>query len=136
MELREEERVQLVKLLRAGADGTISEEDFWREMDRLFEIVDDPLIGLAREEAFHYWGNFHRRNLFFISVRPDKLQVSQGKEAFRGGGDGGQRGVNPIVQGFPKVVNDITDDAPKMLCDWLFGPVGQIKAIRLSKNCS
>lgn len=32
----------------------------------------------------------------------------------------------PIIQGFPKVVENVANDAAKMLRDWLFGPVGQL----------
>jgi len=50
--------------------------------------------------------------------------------------DGAKRGVNPIVQGFSEVVNSVSDDRPKMICDWLFGPIGQVKTIRLSQKCN
>ena len=83
MVVRKEDRIQVAKLLRAAADGAISEADFWPEMDRLFPSLDDPVVALAHEEAHHYWGNFHQRNIFLVRVKPDPMQVSQGKETFR-----------------------------------------------------
>lgn len=47
--------------------------------------------------------------------------------------DGSQSRISPIVEGLPKVVDGISDDSAKMICDWLFGPIGQVKTIRLGE---
>lgn len=42
--------------------------------------------------------------------------------------------LNGVVEGFPEIVECISDNRAKKFLDWLFGPVGQIKVIRLSKQ--
>ncbi len=42
--------------------------------------------------------------------------------------------INPVVEGLPKIVDGVSDDRAKVICDWLFGPVGQVKTIRLSEH--
>jgi len=81
--MNDTEKKQVAKLLTDAVDGKISEPDFWVEMERSFRTFDDPLVALAFEEAHHFWGNFHERNLFLIKTRPDPLQLSQGKETLR-----------------------------------------------------
>lgn len=44
-----------------------------------------------------------------------------------------QRTVEPEVHRFTHVVNRVTDDRLKILADWLFGPVGQAKTIRIGE---
>jgi hypothetical protein len=78
-----EEKANVAKLLRSAADGIIPESAFWPEMERLFVTLNDPLVALAREEAFHFWGNFHERNLLLIPVRPDPLQLEQSRRVLR-----------------------------------------------------
>jgi hypothetical protein len=79
----EDSRTRAVRLFLAVADGTVSEADFWPEMDRLFQELDDPIVALAREEAHHYWGNFHARNILLVPTKPKPAFVAQGRELFR-----------------------------------------------------
>ena len=51
-------------------------------------------------------------------------------------GLGHQGCVDPIFQSLPKIVYNITNDRAKMFCDWLFGLEGEIKTIRISKDCN
>jgi hypothetical protein len=81
--VEEDFRARAVRLFLAVADGTVSEANFWSEMEQVFREIDNPIIALAFEEAHHYWGNFHAHNIFQIPVRPDPDQVAQGKELFR-----------------------------------------------------
>jgi hypothetical protein len=76
-------RTEAVRLFLAVAEGTVSEADFWPEMERLFHELDDPAIALAREEAHHYWGNFHERNILFVRTTPQPAMIAQGREIFR-----------------------------------------------------
>ena len=48
--------------------------------------------------------------------------------------DGLQGSVNPVVKSLPKIVEGVSDDRAKVIYDWLFGPVGQLKTIRLGKD--
>jgi|SRR5271155_447957 len=79
----EDSRIRAIRLFLAVADGTVSEVDFWPEMDRLFHELDDPIVALAREEAHHYWGNFHARNILLVRTKPKPAFVAQGREMFR-----------------------------------------------------
>jgi hypothetical protein len=79
----EDSRTKAVSLFLAVADGKISESDFWPEMDKLFHQLDDPIVAFAREEAHHYWGNFHERNVLFVRTKPTLASLAQGKEIFR-----------------------------------------------------
>lgn len=74
-------RITVAETLRQAAEGTIPEEEFWRRFQDWSNSLNDPRIMLAWEQAEHYWSNFHRRNIFFIPVKPDKDQLDQGKEA-------------------------------------------------------
>ena len=48
---------------------------------------------------------------------------------------GGLQGsVNPVVKSLPKIVDGVSDDRAKVIYDWLFGPVGQLKTIRLGEG--
>jgi len=80
---QQDSRTEAVRLFLAVAEGTVSEADFWPEMDRLFHELDDPVVALAREEAHHYWGNFHERNILLVRTKPKPALVAQGKELFR-----------------------------------------------------
>ena len=79
----ENPRAKAVRLFQAVADAQVSESDFWAQMDPLFHEVDDPIIALAYEEAHHYWGNFHQRNVLSMRRKPDLKLVAQGRELFR-----------------------------------------------------
>lgn len=48
--------------------------------------------------------------------------------------DGSQSRISPVVESLPKVVDGISDDRAKVICDWLFGSVGQAKTIRLGEH--
>ncbi len=54
-------------------------------------------------------------------------------EFFREGDDPGNC-IHPVVERLPKIIHGVSDDWGKMICDWLFGPVGQVKTIRLSQR--
>ncbi len=75
-----ETRKKLATLLRAAANQSISESDFWEEFNSLTDPMQEPVAGLAYETAVHYWGNFHARNLLLMRVKPDKYQLQQGQE--------------------------------------------------------
>lgn len=47
-------------------------------------------------------------------------------------GDNGSS--NPNVQGLSEIVNRVPHDATKVLRDWLFGPVGQLKTVRVRQQ--
>ena len=79
----EDFRTRAARLFLAIADGTVSEADFWPQMDRLSDEVHDPIIALAYEEAHHYWGNFHERNILLMRTKPKPAFVAQGRELFR-----------------------------------------------------
>lgn len=79
----EDFRIRAARLFNAIADGTVSEADFWPEMDSLAHEIDDPVIAAAYEEAHHYWGNFHERNILLIRTKPKPVFVAQGREIFR-----------------------------------------------------
>jgi hypothetical protein len=72
-------RTKFAALLRAAATRTVPEEDFWEQFKALADPFGDPIAGIAHETATHYWGNFHSKNILFISVKPDKYQVMQGQ---------------------------------------------------------
>jgi hypothetical protein len=74
-------RAEIADTLRRAANGTIPEEEFWQRFDRWSATFDDARILITREQAEHYWGNFHARNIFFIRVKPDEGQLRQGREA-------------------------------------------------------
>jgi len=76
-------RARAVRLFQGVAGGTISETDFWPEMDRLWHEADDPVIAIAYEEAHHYWGNLHERNILLMRTKPKPAFVAQGRELFR-----------------------------------------------------
>ncbi len=85
---------QLAVLLKRAADRTITESEFWKELQAFPEKLNEPVIGIARESATHYWGNFHRRNIFLMRGKPNPGQLEQGKnelnliaEALGGGWD-------------------------------------------------
>lgn len=67
-------------LLRGAANQTISEAEFWEKFKNLDAPADDPVAQVAYENATHFWGNFHERNLLLIRSKPDRYQVQQGKE--------------------------------------------------------
>lgn len=71
---------KLAALLRAASAQTIAEEEFWAQFKDLVDPVRESIAGLAYESAIHYWGNFHDRNPFLISVKPDRYQLLQGKD--------------------------------------------------------
>lgn len=75
-----ENRKTLSDLLRAAANQTISESDFWKKLKSLESPADDPIGKIAFETATHFWGNFHERNLLLMRSKPDRHQVQQGKE--------------------------------------------------------
>jgi len=79
----EDFRARAVRLFQTVADGTVSETDFWPEMDRLSREAADPIIALAYEEAHHYWGNFHERNILLVRTKPKPAFVAKGRELFR-----------------------------------------------------
>lgn len=72
-------KTRFAELLRAAANQTISESDFWNTFDQLQFSKKDPTANLAYDVAVHYWGNFHARNLLFAPVKPDKYQLEQGR---------------------------------------------------------
>ena len=79
----EDFRTRAIRLFHGVADATISETDFWPEMDRLSHEVNDPVIAIAYEEAHHYWGNFHEKNILLMHTKPKPASVAQGRELFR-----------------------------------------------------
>jgi hypothetical protein len=79
----EDFRTRAIRLFQGIADATISETDFWPEMDLLSHEVDDPVIAIAYEEAHHYWGNFHERNILLMRTKPKPAFVTQGRQLFR-----------------------------------------------------
>jgi hypothetical protein len=75
-----EDRNHLADLLKRAAAQTISEAEFWAQINALSERVTEPVIKVALESATHYWGNFHRSSvLFFIPAKPNRGQLEQGK---------------------------------------------------------
>ncbi|MHA6644742.1 hypothetical protein, partial [Mesorhizobium sp. A623] len=40
----------------------------------------------------------------------------------------------PIFEGLSEIVNNVSHDRAEIFWDWLFGPVGQVKTIRLSQK--
>lgn len=42
--------------------------------------------------------------------------------------------VHPVVESFPEIIDGVSQDRAKVLFDWLFGPVGQCKTIRISQQ--
>jgi len=71
---------KLAILLKGAAEQTISEETFWAEFNALSKQTKNPIIDIALESATHYWGNFHRRSIFFfIPCKPNPGQLLQGK---------------------------------------------------------
>jgi hypothetical protein len=76
-------RTRAAHLFQGVADGTISEAHFWPEMDRLSHEVDDPVIAIAYEEAHHYWGNYHERNILLVRTKPKQAFLEQGRKIFR-----------------------------------------------------
>ncbi len=67
-------------MLRAAANQTLSESEFWEKLKNLETPADDPIARMAYETATHFWGNFHERNLLLVRSRPDRHQVQQGKD--------------------------------------------------------
>ncbi len=74
-----EDRRSLATLLRRAAAQTISESEFWAQFDALSARVKEPEVGIARDTAVHYWGNFHARNILLIPVKPNRGQLEQGR---------------------------------------------------------
>ena len=76
-----ETRNMLAALLRNAAGRTISETEFWTELRAVLNNnTKDPIVQLAWESATHYWGNFHRKSIFFfIPLKPNRGQLEQGK---------------------------------------------------------
>jgi hypothetical protein len=75
-----EERKQLAALLRRAAAQTIPEGEFWTEFHDLSGRIKEPVVEVALESATHYWGNFHKRSIFFlIPLKPKQGQLEQGK---------------------------------------------------------
>lgn len=75
-----EERKQLAALLRRAAAQTIPEGEFWAGFNALSERIKEPVVEVALESATHYWGNFHKRSIFFlIPLKPKAGQLEQGK---------------------------------------------------------
>jgi hypothetical protein len=73
------ERKQLAVLLRKAAAQTISESEFWTEFKTLAPRLKGPVVEVALESATHYWGNFHKRSIFFlIPLKPKRGQLAQG----------------------------------------------------------
>jgi hypothetical protein len=68
-------RTAIASALRNAADGTIPEEEFykqfrvWQEANR-----EDDLMMITSEEIEHYWGFLnHTRNIFGFRVRPKNI---------------------------------------------------------------
>lgn len=76
-------RKEMAETLRRAAEGAISEDQFWGKFRDWRRSQDDPRFLMAWEEAGHYWGNFHERNIFFIPVKPNKSQLRQGQRTLR-----------------------------------------------------
>lgn len=75
-----EDKKTLAALLRRATSQTIPEMEFWAEIRALLARAKDPFVELAFESATHYWGNFHRRSIFFlIPLKPDRGQLVQGQ---------------------------------------------------------
>jgi hypothetical protein len=75
-----ETKKNFANLLRAAASRTISEAEFWEKFKNVTAPADDPMAKIAYENATHFWGNFHERNLLLMHSKPDRHQVQQGKE--------------------------------------------------------
>lgn len=75
-----ETKKNFANLLRAAANQTIPESEFWDKFKELEAPADDPMAKIAYENATHFWGTFHERNLLLIRSKPDRYQVQQGKE--------------------------------------------------------
>jgi hypothetical protein len=60
--------------------ASISEGEFWKKFKSLEVPADDPMAKIAYENATHFWGHFHERNLLLMRSKPDRYQVQQGKE--------------------------------------------------------
>ena len=75
-----ETKKNFANLLRAAANQTISESEFWEKFKNLEAPADDPVAKIAYENATHFWGNFHERNLLLMRSKPDRYQVQQEKE--------------------------------------------------------
>ncbi len=75
-----ETKKSFAELLRAAADQTILESDFWDKFNKLKAPSNDPFSRTAYDTAIHFWGNFHERNLLLMRSKPDRHQVQQGKD--------------------------------------------------------
>jgi hypothetical protein len=78
--MKKETKKDFADLLRAAANQTLSESEFWEKLKNLETPADDPIARMAYETATHFWGNFHERNLLLMRSRPDRHQVQQGKD--------------------------------------------------------
>ena len=67
------------KFAAAAATQTISENEFWKQVETLVDPFGDPIAGIAFETATHYRGNFHSKNILFVPVKPDEYQIKQGQ---------------------------------------------------------
>lgn len=76
-------RSEIAETLRRAADGMIPEDLFWEKFRDWRRSQDDPRFLTAWEEAGHFWGNFHERNIFLIPVQPDKYQLENGRTTLR-----------------------------------------------------
>ena len=64
----------------------------------------------------------------FPFFRKREVDISSG---FAGHPDDGN---HPVIERLPKIIHGVAYDRAKMICDRLFGPVGEAKTIRLSKG--
>lgn len=91
-----------------------------------FYVFEDKFCGIGEGLLYRdiVGGNFK----VFPFFRKRKME-------FLGGPNDAGGGIHPVVEGFSKIVDCIAHDRAKMLCDWLFGPVGEAKTIRFSQDC-
>ena len=75
------DRVTLAELLRKAASQSIAEGQFWSEMQRMTERVDEPIVKLAAGSATGYWQLFQPKKKFLLlSMKPDPAEVRQARD--------------------------------------------------------
>jgi hypothetical protein len=77
-------RLQIADVLDTWAGEAGWNDELWNQFNSLMKLSPiDALLAHADEELIHYSGEFNKRNIFFIPVKPDKDQVTGYKEEFR-----------------------------------------------------
>ena len=77
-------RLEIAAVLDAIASHSGWSDELWSKFNALLKQADvDGILAHADEEVIHYSGEFNRRNLLMVRVKPDEIQCREYKTEFR-----------------------------------------------------